>query len=150
MVMNAFLRRLFSSTKAATASTAAAAKPGSGSGSGSGSSSPSPAAPPVKIKTAIVLMNLGGPSTLNDVYPFLLRLFSDKDLIPIPFQKYLAPWIAKRRTPKIQDQYAKIGGGSPITHWTSRQGQLLETLMDKIRPQSGKNNKNSCSSTFLQ
>ncbi|KAJ3292545.1 ferrochelatase hem15 [Rhizoclosmatium sp. JEL0117] len=79
---------------------------------------------------------MGGPKTVQDVESFLFRLFSDHDLIPIPFQKYLAPWITKRRVPKIQEQYAKIGGGSPIFHWTQRQGVLLEQVMDRIRPES--------------
>ncbi|CAG8619010.1 13573_t:CDS:2, partial [Racocetra fulgida] len=80
----------------------------------------------------IVLMNLGGPSTLDGVEDFLTRLFSDPDLIPIPFQKSVAPIIAKRRTPKIQEQYAKIGGGSPILFWTQKQGSALEKLLDEI------------------
>lgn len=42
------------------------------------------------------MLNLGGPATLNEVHGFLLRLFSDGDLIPLPMQKYLAKWIAKR------------------------------------------------------
>ncbi|KAI8620340.1 ferrochelatase, mitochondrial-like protein [Chytriomyces sp. MP71] len=95
---------------------------------------PPPAAK--KAPTALVLLNMGGPRTTADVHDFLFRLFSDKDLIPIPFQSILAPWITKRRVPKIQDQYAKIGGGSPIFHWTQRQGLLLEQLMDRIRPES--------------
>lgn len=81
-------------------------------------------------------MNLGGPSDLNEVHPFLLRLFSDKDLIPLPFQSKLAPWIAKRRTPKIQNQYAQIGGGSPIKTWTEKQGRALEKLLDTLSPES--------------
>ncbi|KAI9328202.1 hypothetical protein DFJ73DRAFT_862138 [Zopfochytrium polystomum] len=81
-------------------------------------------------------MNLGGPRTLNDVGPFLGRLFSDGDLIPLPFQQSLAKFITRRRTPKIQDQYAKIGGGSPIHMWTERQGKLLEQVLDRIRPES--------------
>ena len=44
---------------------------------------------------------------MNEVEPFLTRLFSDGDLIPLPFQSQLAPWIAKRRTPKIVDQVMK-------------------------------------------
>lgn len=40
------------------------------------------------VKTGIMMLNLGGPETTNDVHPFLLRLFSDKDLIPLPAQKY--------------------------------------------------------------
>ena len=77
---------------------------------------------------------MGGPHNLGAVNSFLFNLFSDKDLIPIPFQSILAPWIAKRRTPKIIEQYAKIGGGSPIRMWTEKQGEMLEKVMDKISP----------------
>jgi protoporphyrin/coproporphyrin ferrochelatase len=91
----------------------------------------------INRKTAIVLMNMGGPKTLDQVHPFLLRLFQDKDLIPLPFQKYLAPLIAKRRTPKIIDQYSQIGGGSPITEWTEKQGELLTAKLDVMHPENG-------------
>ena len=74
---------------------------------------------------------------MDEVNPFLQRLFSDPDLIPIPFQSRLAPWIAKRRTPKIQEQYAEIGGGSPIKMWTEQQGELLCEALDKHSPQTG-------------
>lgn len=82
-------------------------------------------------------MNLGGPKTLDEVEPFLLNLFSDGDLIPIPFQNTAARFIAKRRTPKIQEQYAKIGGGSPIFHWTAKQGELLAQRLDELSPRTG-------------
>jgi hypothetical protein len=65
-------------------------------------------------KTGVLMLNLGGPSTLQEVYPFLLRLFSDPEIIKLPFQKWTSQWIAKRRTPKVQKQYERIGGGSPI------------------------------------
>ena len=91
-----------------------------------------------KPKTGVVLFNLGGPATTSEVYPFLHRLFSDPDLIPLPFQRHLAPWIAKRRTPSIQEQYQKIGGGSPIRMWTERQGKLLTEALDRACPESGK------------
>ncbi|KAJ1340198.1 ferrochelatase [Batrachochytrium salamandrivorans] len=81
-------------------------------------------------------MNMGGPHTLQEVEPFLFNLFSDKDLIPLPFQAQLAPFITRRRTPKIQEQYAQIGGGSPIRMWTERQGKLVEQLMDKLSPET--------------
>ncbi|ORX86397.1 mitochondrial ferrochelatase [Basidiobolus meristosporus CBS 931.73] len=79
-------------------------------------------------------MNMGGPSKLTEVEDFLTRLFSDSDIIPLPFQSVLAPLIAKRRTPKIVDQYDAIGGGSPIRSWTQKQGRLMEQLLDKISP----------------
>lgn len=84
--------------------------------------------------TAVVLLNMGGPSSLDQVGLFLSRLFHDKDLIPLPFQSILAPWIAKRRTPSIIEQYAKIGGGSPIRRWTEYQGSEMVKLLDKISP----------------
>ena len=49
----------------------------------------------------------------------------------------LAPWIARRRTPKIQEQYKKIGGGSPIKMWTEKQGQGMVDLLDKMSPETG-------------
>ncbi|XP_038079050.1 ferrochelatase, mitochondrial-like isoform X2 [Patiria miniata] len=85
-------------------------------------------------KTGVMLLNMGGPETVDEVHDFLLRLFLDKDLIPLPAQNRLAPFIAKRRTPKIQEQYKKIGGGSPIKMWTNKQGQALVKLLDKISP----------------
>ena len=37
-------------------------------------------------KTGIIMLNLGGPEKVEDVHDFLLRLFLDKDLIPLPAQ----------------------------------------------------------------
>lgn len=91
----------------------------------------------IKPKTAIFLMNMGGPHDLKHVEPFLTNLFSDNDLIPLPAQSLLAPLIAKRRTPQIIEQYSKIGGGSPIRMWTEKQGHMLAEKMDAISPQTG-------------
>ena len=52
--------------------------------------------------TAIILFNLGGPQTINAVGPFLERMFLDRELIPLPFQSRLGPFISSRRTPKVQ------------------------------------------------
>lgn len=62
------------------------------------------------------------------------RLFHDGDLIPLPFQRILAPIIAKRRTPQIEKQYAAIGGGSPIRKWTEHQGAEMATILDELSP----------------
>jgi len=86
------------------------------------------------VNTGILLLNMGGPETTDDVFDFLNRLFSDKDIIPLPAQKTLGPLIARRRTPSIKEQYAKIGGGSPIKMWTEKQGQGMIKLLDQISP----------------
>ncbi len=41
------------------------------------------------MNTGILLLNMGGPETTHDVFDFLHRLFSDKDIIPLPAQKYV-------------------------------------------------------------
>ena len=65
-----------------------------------------------KVKTGIVMMNLGGPATLDQVQPFLLDLFADSEIIQLPFQRWLGPYLARRRTPKVQGLYASIGGAA--------------------------------------
>jgi len=87
-----------------------------------------------KSPTAIVMLNMGGPSTVSETSDFLKNLFSDGDLIPLPFQSILAPWIAKRRTPRIEKQYTDIGGGSPIRRWTEFQGEGMAALLDELHP----------------
>lgn len=91
---------------------------------------------PVRPPTAVVMMNMGGPATLSDVKPFLTNLFSDKDLIPLPNQTWLPKFIAWRRTPQIEEQYAAIGGGSPILSWTEKQGAGMAALLDKMCPET--------------
>ncbi len=85
-----------------------------------------------KEKTAILLLNLGGPEKQDDVEPFLYNLFSDRDIIqlgPVFLQKPIARFIAKRRAPKSKKNYALIGGGSPIARITAKQGQALEKAL---------------------
>lgn len=87
--------------------------------------------------TAMVFMNMGGPSTLPEVGPFLTRLFADADLIPLGrLQPYLGPLISRRRTPKIQKQYAAIGGGSPIRKWSEHQAEEMCKILDERCPES--------------
>lgn len=87
-----------------------------------------------KSPTAVVMLNMGGPSTVEETHDFLKNLFLDSDLIPLPFQRFLAPYIARRRTPQIEKQYAAIGGGSPILHYTKLQGEGMAQLLDELHP----------------
>lgn len=89
-----------------------------------------------KPKTGILMLNMGGPEKLTDVHDFLLRLFNDKDLMKLPVQSTLGPFIAKRRTPKVQKQYSRIGGGSPIKAWTTLQGKGMVALLDEMSPET--------------
>jgi len=83
-------------------------------------------------KTAVMLLQMGGPDSLDAVEPFLLNLFSDRDIIrlgPAFLQPALARWIARRRAPKVEAQYERIGGKSPIRELTEAQAcELQERL----------------------
>ncbi len=86
-------------------------------------------------KTAIVLLNLGGPDSLDAIEPFLMNLFSDKDIFKIPVgQKLFAKIISNRRAPKVQKQYELIGGKSPINDWTEKQRSMLENELREFNP----------------
>ena len=86
--------------------------------------------------TGIVMMNLGGPKNPDEVEPFLLRLFEDREIIQLPVQRFLGPFIAKRRTPKVRKLYEGIGGGSPILHWTEVQGRGMCERLDVMSPET--------------
>ena len=75
-------------------------------------------------------------SQVPETHDFLKNLFMDGDLIPLPFQSLLAPWIARRRTPQIEQQYTDIGGGSPILKYTQLQGDRMAALLDEIHPET--------------
>ncbi len=84
-------------------------------------------------KTAVVLLNLGGPDSLEAVEPFLYNLFCDPDIFMIPFgQKTFAKLISSRRAPKVIEEYKLIGGKSPINEWTEIQRNKLEVELRKI------------------
>ncbi|MBI5471146.1 MAG: ferrochelatase [Ignavibacteriae bacterium] len=80
--------------------------------------------------TAVVLLQLGGPDSLGAVQPFLYNLFSDPDIIDLPFaflfRKRLARIISTKRAPKVQALYKTIGSKSPILRMTNRQARTLE------------------------
>lgn len=95
-----------------------------------GHSDPTPVDQPVRAKNGVLLLNLGGPESLEDVRPFLYNLFADPDIIRLPsslkfLQPLLANIIASLRSPKSSEGYAAIGGGSPLRRITDEQAQAL-------------------------
>lgn len=55
----------------------------------------------------------------------------------VDFVRYMSKLLVLRRTSKIEKQYRIIGGGSPITYWTEKQGENMIKILDKISPKSG-------------
>ena len=84
----------------------------------------------------ILLLNLGGPDSLEAVRPFLFNLFSDREIIrlgPSIMQKPLAYLISALRHKKTEGFYRLIGGKSPIMDITSGQARALEKFLNDSR-----------------
>jgi ferrochelatase len=85
------------------------------------------------VQTALLVINFGGPQNAGEVEGFLFELFRDKDVIPLPGGSYLqevfADVVSGRRAPRIREQYAQIGGGSPLTPMTYRQVDALKQAL---------------------
>lgn len=98
-----------------------------------------------KIKTAILMMNMGGPESqsVEDVQKFLLALFKDTDIIKMPLQNFLGPLISKRRAPHLKAKFDEIGG-DPLRQWTERQGQGIVDILNKKSPSTGPHKAYTC------
>ncbi len=83
-------------------------------------------------KTAVLLLQMGGPDSVEAVEPFLYNLFSDRDIMrigPAFLQPLIARIIARRRAPTSTAFYEKIGGRSPIRELTEIQARALEDIL---------------------
>lgn len=84
-----------------------------------------------KPRLAVVLFNLGGPDKPESVRPFLYNLFVDPAIIrvPAPFRQLLAALITWRRTPIAAENYAVLGGKSPLLELTEAQAAALAAAL---------------------
>lgn len=82
-------------------------------------------------RVAVVLMNLGGPDSLDAVEPFLRNLFRDPAIIraPAPVRHLLGRWISRRRGPEARAIYRTIGGRSPLLKETQAQAAALKAAL---------------------
>ena len=88
-----------------------------------------------RASAAVVLLQLGGPSSLDEVQPFLENMFRDPELFDLPIpawaQDWLAEHVARWRAKQARPLYASIGGRSPIGEITARQARLLERELNR-------------------
>lgn len=70
------------------------------------------------MRNVYVVVNFGGPRDLSEVEEFLIELLTDQEVIQTPFPPFFHRWlfrrVAKKRGKVIVNDYAKIGGKSPI------------------------------------
>ena len=97
---------------------------------------------PENAETGILLLNMGGPDSLEAVKPFLKNVFADSTIIDLPGgrigQFFLGKLIVNRRLPVVRENYIKIGGRSPILDWTKLQIEGVQELLSNRTEQSVK------------
>jgi protoporphyrin/coproporphyrin ferrochelatase len=80
---------------------------------------------------ALLLVNMGGPSSAGEVRNYLRTIFRDPAILPLPdaVRFPLASLISSRRAAGAIERYQQIGGGSPLLHWTQTQRDAVKHAM---------------------
>lgn len=83
------------------------------------------------MKRAILLMNMGGPNNLDEVEVFLTNMFNDKRIIGAPklIRSMIAKLITYKRKDEAKENYAHLGGKSPLVGYTQ---ELINELEKSI------------------
>jgi len=84
-------------------------------------------------RAAVILMNMGGPDSLEAVSLFMHNLFMDESVFQFPLRRITQPIFAtvltRLRAEKVRRQYAQIGGRSPIGPLTHAQAIALRAAL---------------------
>ena len=75
------------------------------------------------MKKALLLLNMGGANSLDDVEIFLTNMFNDPYILGIKnkfIRKFVAFMITKGRLKSAQHNYNQIGGKSPLCELTAK------------------------------
>jgi len=90
--------------------------------------------PATRRRLAVVLFNLGGPDRPEAIKPFLVNLFTDPAILRVPFfvRPLLARIIARARVKPATENYAILGGKSPLLELTELQARALEAELGEF------------------
>ena len=78
----------------------------------------------------LIITQMGGPKNLDEVHPFLRRIFLDRELVKLPLQPILGRFLAFLRKKRTIEHYRLIGGGSTTCDITTRIAKKLEYRFD--------------------
>lgn len=83
------------------------------------------------MNKALLLLNMGGPNSIEEVELFLRNMFSDKNILPTNpvLRKFIANIIISKRLEDVKENYGLLGGKSPLPELTE---QLIEKLKEKV------------------
>jgi len=73
------------------------------------------------MKKALLLINMGGINSVDEVELFLKNMFDDKYILPMPkpIRKVIANKIITSRIDEVKENYKLLGGKSPLTDITN-------------------------------
>jgi len=80
------------------------------------------------MKKAILLLNMGGPSSIEEVEVFLRNMFADKYILQTNafMRKLIGSIIIKKRLNETKENYRQIGGKSPLLEITNSLAKKIE------------------------
>ncbi len=87
------------------------------------------------MSSSLLLVNFGGPRSLNEVEPFLRELLCDRDVVQTklwdPIHRLLFSRVARKRAQRICHDYETIGGCSPIFADTEQMASMLSKRAER-------------------
>lgn len=87
------------------------------------------------MKEAIVLLNMGGPNSLDEVEVFLTNMFNDPNILTMKsalLRRFVATMITFFRTEKSQEIYRQLGGKSPLVGHTQKLVDALQARLEGV------------------
>ena len=85
------------------------------------------------MKKALVLLNMGGPNSVDEVGMFLRNMFADKNILTMNryLRKFIANIIVRKRLNEVEENFiTHLGGKSPLPQLTDRLIAKLEKKLD--------------------
>jgi len=85
------------------------------------------------LKKALILMNMGGPNSIDEVEMFLRNMFADKNILPMNryLRAFIGNIIVNKRLDEVKENFQKyLGGKSPLPTITDNLIKKLEKKID--------------------
>ena len=83
------------------------------------------------MKQALLLLNMGGPNTIEEVELFLRNMFADEHILPMnPYmRRFVGNIIISKRLEEVKENYRLLGGKSPLPALTEK---LIAKLSEQL------------------
>ena len=80
----------------------------------------------------MLLLNMGGPNTLDEVELFLRNMFADPAILPVHplLRRFIGKRIVTKRLDEARENYRQLGGKSPLSEITEALADRVEALTE--------------------